>query len=154
MVSSILPKSGVMHKLPIVFVEDQSPIKYCLLYAMFNSIVFDYCVRQKLGGISLAYFILKQIAAIRYDEIASTIKNNIALCVLELSYSAYDMKPFAKSIWAEIYPDRDNRPPLPEPFPWDEDRRFLIRCELDAAFFHLYGLTRERRTISWTPSPS
>jgi hypothetical protein len=24
------------------------------------------------------------------------------------------------------------------PFKWDEERRFLIRCELDAAFFHLY----------------
>jgi hypothetical protein len=24
------------------------------------------------------------------------------------------------------------------PFRWDEDRRFLIRAELDAAFFHLY----------------
>ena len=24
------------------------------------------------------------------------------------------------------------------PFRWDEERRFLLRCELDAAFFHLY----------------
>jgi len=24
------------------------------------------------------------------------------------------------------------------PFRWDEKRRFLLRCELDAAFFHLY----------------
>jgi hypothetical protein len=24
------------------------------------------------------------------------------------------------------------------PFRWDENRRFLLRCELDAAFFHLY----------------
>lgn len=26
----------------------------------------------------------------------------------------------------------------PPPFRWDEERRFLLRCELDAAFFHLY----------------
>lgn len=25
-----------------------------------------------------------------------------------------------------------------EPFPWDEKRRFALRAELDAAFFHLY----------------
>ena len=24
------------------------------------------------------------------------------------------------------------------PFRWDEERRFLLRCELDAAYFHLY----------------
>jgi len=26
------------------------------------------------------------------------------------------------------------------PFHWDEERRFLLRCELDAAYFHLYGI--------------
>jgi hypothetical protein len=29
------------------------------------------------------------------------------------------------------------------PFRWDPERRFLIRCELDAAFFHLYGIERD-----------
>ncbi len=29
------------------------------------------------------------------------------------------------------------------PFRWDEERRFLLRCELDAAYFHLSGITRE-----------
>ena len=26
---------------------------------------------------------------------------------------------------------------------WDEERRFQLRCELDAAFFHLYGISRD-----------
>jgi hypothetical protein len=47
--------------------------------------------------------------------------------VLELTYTAWDLEPFAQDCgW-----------PGP-PFRWDEDRRFLLRCELDAAFFHLY----------------
>ena len=29
------------------------------------------------------------------------------------------------------------------PFRWDEERRFLIRCELDAAYFRLYGVPKE-----------
>ena len=29
------------------------------------------------------------------------------------------------------------------PFRWDEERRFLMRAELDAAFFHLYGIDRD-----------
>ena len=29
------------------------------------------------------------------------------------------------------------------PFRWDDHRRFQLRCELDAAFFHLYGLNRD-----------
>ena len=29
------------------------------------------------------------------------------------------------------------------PFRWDEERRFQLRAELDAAFFHLYGVGRD-----------
>jgi hypothetical protein len=29
------------------------------------------------------------------------------------------------------------------PFRWDEERRRLLRAELDAAFFHLYGIERD-----------
>ena len=29
------------------------------------------------------------------------------------------------------------------PFRWDEERRFPMRAELDAAFFHLYGIDRD-----------
>jgi hypothetical protein len=29
------------------------------------------------------------------------------------------------------------------PFRWDEERRFVLHCELDAAYFHLYGIARE-----------
>jgi hypothetical protein len=46
---------------------------------------------------------------------------------LELTYTAWDLEPFAKDCgWSG------------PPFRWDEERRFLLRCELDAAFFHLY----------------
>jgi hypothetical protein len=45
----------------------------------------------------------------------------------ELTYTSCDLEPFAQDCgW-----------PGP-PFRWNEERRFLIRCELDAAFFHLY----------------
>lgn len=46
---------------------------------------------------------------------------------LELFYTSWDLSSFAKDC-------RYDGPP----FHWDEDRRFELRCELDAAFFHLY----------------
>ena len=47
--------------------------------------------------------------------------------VLELTYTAWDLEAFAADCgWSG------------PPFRWDEERRFLLRCELDAAFFHLY----------------
>jgi len=47
--------------------------------------------------------------------------------ILELTYNVSDLEPFAQ--------DFGYKGPT---FHWDEERRFLIRCELDAAFFHLY----------------
>lgn len=52
--------------------------------------------------------------------------------ILELSYTAFDIEPFAADIG-------DGGPP----FRWDEARRFAMRAELDAAFFHLYGIERD-----------
>ncbi|HXG08673.1 MAG TPA: DNA methyltransferase [Gemmataceae bacterium] len=52
--------------------------------------------------------------------------------VLELVYTAWDLQPFAE--------DCGYAGP---PFRWNPERRFLLRCELDAAFFHLYGISRD-----------
>ena len=50
---------------------------------------------------------------------------------LELTYTAWDLDEFAKDCGY-------NGPP----FRWDEARRSIVRCELDAAYFHLYGIQR------------
>jgi hypothetical protein len=52
--------------------------------------------------------------------------------VLELTYTAWDIEAFARDLG-------DDGPP----FVWDEKRRFVMRAELDAAYFHLYGVARD-----------
>ena len=62
-----------------------------------------------------------------YASADKTIGDWLLPRVLELTYTAWDLEAFAQDCgW-----------PGP-PFRWDEERRFLLRCELDAAFFHLY----------------
>jgi len=51
---------------------------------------------------------------------------------LELTYTAWDLESFAKGCGYDG-----------PPFHWNEERRFLLRCELDAAYFHLYGIERD-----------
>ena len=51
--------------------------------------------------------------------------------VLELSYTSWRVKPYAIDLG-------DDRPP----FRWDVERRALLRADLDAAFLHVYGLSR------------
>jgi len=52
--------------------------------------------------------------------------------VLELTYTTWDLRAFALDLG---HGD--------EPFGWDFGRRSQLRAELDAAFFHIYGLTRD-----------
>jgi len=55
--------------------------------------------------------------------------------VLELTYTAHDMAPFARDLGhvdtgGEVLP----------PFAWDEDHRLRLRAKLDALYFILYGV--------------
>jgi hypothetical protein len=63
---------------------------------------------------------------------AESLGNWIRPRVLELVYTSWNLKPFAEEL--------GYRGP---PFTWDDGRRFLLQCELDAAYFHLYGINRD-----------
>lgn len=52
--------------------------------------------------------------------------------VLELTYTSHSLAPFASDLG-------HNDPP----FIWDEDRRALLRADLDAFYARAYGLTRD-----------
>ena len=56
--------------------------------------------------------------------------------VLELTYTAHDMAPFAHDMGHV-----DAAGDLLPPFVWEEERRLFLRAKLDAVFFHLYGVT-------------
>src|SRR5437016_2368645 len=51
--------------------------------------------------------------------------------IIELIYTSFDMKLFALDLG-----DHGT------PYIWDDERRFLIRAELDALFFRLYEIER------------
>ena len=52
--------------------------------------------------------------------------------VLELTYTAHDLPPFARDLGYDG-----------PPFAWNPERRALLRAELDAYYARLYGLTRD-----------
>ncbi|HVN96860.1 MAG TPA: N-6 DNA methylase [Syntrophorhabdaceae bacterium] len=103
--------------------------------ANLNSFMFDYLSRQKVSGTHFTFSYSKQVAIVSPEQVlAARFQDEPASCahwmrdrVLELTYTAWDLEAFARDCGY-------NGPP----FRWDEGRRFLLRCELDAAFFHLY----------------
>ena len=109
------------------------------LYASLCSFVLDYASRQKVGGNHLKYNVFRQLPVLKPEKYESAAwcsgklsREWILPRVLELAYTAWDLQLFAKDLGYHG-----------GPFRWDTNRRFLLRCELDAAFFHLYGLSRD-----------
>ena len=111
-------------------VHDQQ-LAACLL-ADQNSLVHDFIARQKVGGTHLKYHTKKQIINLPPDRYATTDLNFIVPRVLELTYTAHDLAPFARDLGYDG-----------PPFHWDSDRRALLRAELDAWYAKLYGLARD-----------
>ena len=105
-----------------------------------SSFALDYASRQKVGGLSLTYFILKQLPVLApkiFGEPAAWSPDQAVRAwmlprILELTFTAWDLEPFARDCGDES-----------PPYIWDSERRFLLQSELDAAFFHLYGVSRD-----------
>lgn len=114
--------------------DDNAP----LIVALLNSFVVDFAARSAVGGTDLSYFIIRQLPILPpapfQDETGwgCTYAEFILPRVLELTYTSSDLRPLAEHLGHD-------RPP----FSWDEDRRFLLKCEIDAALFHLYGMGRD-----------
>lgn len=111
--------------------SDRKANELCQFVASMSSFACDFVSRFKVGGINLNIYIFKQLAVpppeIYTHEDNRTIGEHIIACALELFYTSYSIRPFARDCAYDG-----------PPFIWDEERRFELRCELDAIFFHLY----------------
>jgi hypothetical protein len=140
-IAALFPIAAFGNKIPILR-STGGPRREHLLCANFNSIVFDFVTRQKIQGQTLNLFIVEQLPVVPPDYYDTRRFGNKAAseivqeAVLELTYTAHDMAPFAKEMG---YVDRSGK--VKPPFAWDEDRRANLRAKLDAIYFHLYGIT-------------
>jgi len=133
-ITAIVPVAAIGHTMPLLF-SNHPTTELVGLYACTASFITDYLIRQKAGGSHLTYSILKQCAVPPPERFTQavpwgadkTVAEWLLPRVLELTYTSWDLQPFAKDCGYEG-----------PPFVWDEERRFQLRAELDAAFFHLY----------------
>ena len=128
-ISSILPNYGAGDSCILGFFNADHSRRSALLLSIFCSFVFDFVTRQKLGGTNMAHFIVNQlpVAPCDWPRRSSHGEGCVLASIIELAYTAWDLEAFALDCGYDG-----------PPFRWDEQRRFLLRCELDAAYFHLY----------------
>ncbi|MCX5314787.1 DNA methyltransferase [Streptomyces sp. NBC_00154] len=128
-IPAFLPRTAVGHKFPLMLPSVEAPMVAALVAAQ-SSLPFDYFSRQKIGGVSMGLFIWKQLPVPTPTALELHLPFLLPR-VLELAYTAYDMRGLARDLGDEG-----------KPFRWDEDRRAQLRAELDAYFFRLYGIDR------------
>jgi hypothetical protein len=97
-----------------------------------SALVFDFVARQKVGGANFSFYYMSQLPALPPITYNSDAIDFIQPRVLELTYTAHDLKPWAEDLGYDG-----------PPFRFDPERRSLLRAELDAFYAHLYGLSRD-----------
>jgi hypothetical protein len=100
----------------------------CLL-GLYNSLTFDYLLRNSLSQPSIPQGVVEQIAV---PPRASIDYCFVETRVIELSFTSYSLRDWAQVVGYDG-----------PPFRFDLERRALLRAELDAYYGHLYGLTRD-----------
>jgi hypothetical protein len=138
---SIIPKVGIGHTAPILFSGIKNNNLISCLISNFNSLVFDFISRQKVGGTHLTFTVVRQLPVLPPESYTPQDIEFISSRVLELVYTAWDMQPFAQDMGYEG-----------TPFMWNPERRAILRAELDAKYAKLYGLTRDELRYILDPS--
>jgi hypothetical protein len=131
-IASALPNSAPDDTIRVLLVGHDNHLLFAVLIGNLNSFALDYSARSTVASTHLSEYIAKQLPILPPsfygpDEVAFILPH-----VLELTYTAWDLQSFAQDCGYDG-----------PPFRWDEERRFTLRCELDAAYFHLYGIARD-----------
>ena len=164
LISAALPKTAIGGKAHLLLLPFRGHWAVLFL-ANLNTLVLDYAARQKVVSTDLTAPILEQLPFLPPSIYQPQDLHFIIPRVLELTYTAWDLAPFAQDVWEEadeglrgairawvagarLHPDTppewvEGTYPFP-PFVWDEERRALLRAELDAYYARLYGLNRKQ----------
>ena len=132
-ICNVLPKWGLGNSMPFLLpVGYSTELAVAGFISSVSSIVFDYFVRQKAGGINLNYFYVKQFPILPPAFYTETRCAFLVPKVLELTYTSHALAPFARDLGHDG-----------PPFTWDEERRAYLHADLDAFYARAYGLSRD-----------
>lgn len=144
--TSTMPESGAGNSGPVIDFENARAVASALILANMNSLPLDWAARFSVGGVNMNFYIVKQLpvlppeAHLEQSSCGLPWVQLIVPRVLELTYTSEEMGGFAKDLGYQGLP-----------FPWNEENRLRLRCELDAIFAHMYGL--DRPDLEWILDP-
>jgi hypothetical protein len=166
--ATIIPTCGASDSM-VELVLGANIIHQSCFLANLNSLILDYIARLKISATTINHFVIKQFPILEKDNYRDKHISFIIPRVFELVYSSWDMYSYADNLWKEANSDLKSALnlqwetnasivrgghtwQLPEsieivsegchlpPFTWNEERRAIMRAELDSYYARLYGL--------------
>lgn len=139
-IAAIVPLAAVADTFLLAFSELEDYRLFSMLPACLSSYALDYAARQKVGGTHLKYHTFRQLPVPSPSHFATPTPWHPARThldwfftrYLELVFTAFDLSDWARDVGYSG-----------APFKWDAGRRFALESELNAGFFHMYGISRE-----------
>jgi len=98
---TLIPLAGVGHSASMLLLKQVISLKICGFIINLSTFAFDFIVRQKVGGTNFSFFIVNQLPVIPPDRYTPDLLAYIVPRVLELTYTAWDLRPFADDVWRE-----------------------------------------------------
>jgi hypothetical protein len=114
-----------------ILVTGADALSQAKLLANLSSLVVDYALRNSLSQPSIPQGTAAQLPILPPTFYTDPRLAFITPKVLELTYTSHALAPFARDLGHDG-----------PPFAWDEDRRAVLRADLDAFYARAYGLTR------------
>ena len=133
LISAIIPWSAPpRNNLPVLGLKGGISDALLLVSAL-SSFVVDFIARQKVAGAHVTRAHIEQLPVPIPSEVDLPLLGEqtaswVTKRAKELTFTAWDLAGESGMV---------------APYRWDTTRRELLRAELDAAFFHLYGIERD-----------
>ena len=139
-IATVFPKVGVGNNLPIALISTHHIQRGVHLAANLSAFTADFAARFKVGGTHLNFFIFEQVPVLGpavYDGVCAWSTSErlcdwIAHRATRLCFTDRSLQSLTREL------GRGDLEPQ-----WHDTERFQLHCELDAAFFHLYGICRD-----------
>jgi hypothetical protein len=136
---SVCPRVGLAQSCTLLQLAYADAALIGCLLANLNSLVVDFCARQKMSGRRLTPAILDQLPVVPPATYAAPcvwdptvlLRDWVIFRVLELVYTSPALVPWAQDCGYDG-----------PAFPWDTARRRWLHSELEAAYCLIYGLAR------------
>ena len=137
-IATVVPRAAFGNSIPLLLADSSfTAMDACCLAANLSVAPLQYVSQTKVHGPNINWYILEQLPVVApadYDRTfgGKTARELVRDHVLQLSYTAHDLAPFARDLGYEG-----------EPYIWNPAERRQLRARLDALYFHLYGLDED-----------